>query len=78
MDSKTISSPSSAAKPRLLDQVRQAIRTRQYSYMTERAYVGWMPHAASFLRHTSTGRRIRHQDRSGALGAQGCQYHDDL
>ena len=29
-------------KPRLLDQVRQAIRTRHYSYMTEKAYVGWI------------------------------------
>ena len=31
-----------AAKPKLLDQVRQAIRTRQYSYKTEKAYVGWI------------------------------------
>jgi len=30
------------AKPRLLDQVRQAIRTRHYSPMTEKAYVGWI------------------------------------
>ena len=29
-------------KPKLLDQVRQAIRTRQYSYKTEKAYVGWI------------------------------------
>jgi len=29
-------------KPKLLDQVRLAIRTRQYSYMTEKAYVGWI------------------------------------
>ncbi|MEK7377748.1 MAG: hypothetical protein AABZ71_02495, partial [Candidatus Binatota bacterium] len=36
-----ISSPSSATKPKLLDQVRQAIRTRHYSYMTEKAYIGW-------------------------------------
>jgi len=42
MDSRLISSPSSAPKPRLLDQVRQAIRTRHYSYMTEKAYVGWI------------------------------------
>jgi hypothetical protein len=32
----------SSAKPKLLDQVRQAIRTRHYSYMTEKAYVGWI------------------------------------
>jgi integron integrase len=31
-----------ALKPKLLDQVRQAIRTRHYSYMTEKAYVGWI------------------------------------
>lgn len=30
------------AKPRLLDQVRQAIRTRHYSPRTERAYVAWV------------------------------------
>jgi len=29
-------------KPKLLDQVRQAIRMRHYSYMTEKAYVGWI------------------------------------
>jgi integron integrase len=29
-------------KPKLLDQVRQAIRTRHYSYMTEKAYVHWI------------------------------------
>lgn len=37
-----ISSPSGAPKPKLLDQVRQAIRTRHYSYKTEEAYVGWI------------------------------------
>ena len=31
-----------APKPRLLDQVRAAIRTRHYSYRTEEAYVGWI------------------------------------
>jgi integron integrase len=33
---------STPPKPKLLDQVRQAIRTRHYSYMTEKAYVGWI------------------------------------
>ncbi len=42
MDSNPISCPLSPAKPKLLDQVRQAIRTRHYSYMTEKAYVGWV------------------------------------
>ncbi len=38
------SSPSSppAEKPRLLDQVREAIRTRHYSRRTEEAYVAWI------------------------------------
>ncbi len=31
-----------AVKPRLLDQVRDAIRTRHYSAMTEKAYIGWI------------------------------------
>lgn len=29
-------------KPKLLDQVRNAIRSRHYSYMTEKAYVHWI------------------------------------
>ena len=32
----------SAQKPKLLDQVRQAIRARHYSYRTEKAYVHWI------------------------------------
>jgi hypothetical protein len=32
----------SAPKPKLLDQVRHAIRTRHYSYRTEKAYVHWI------------------------------------
>jgi integron integrase len=34
--------PPSAQKPKLLDQVREAIRMRHYSYMTEKAYVHWI------------------------------------
>jgi integrase len=37
-----VTSPTATQKPKLLDQVRQAIRTRHYSYMTEKAYVGWI------------------------------------
>ncbi len=37
-----VSSPPTPAKTRLLDQVRQAIRARHYSYMTEKAYAGWI------------------------------------
>ena len=29
-------------KPKPLDQVREAIRTRHYSFRTEEAYVGWI------------------------------------
>ena len=31
-----------SAQPRLLDQVRSAIRRRHYSYRTEQAYVRWI------------------------------------
>ncbi len=37
-----IPSPAVPPKPRLLDQVRVAIRTRHYSYATEKAYIGWI------------------------------------
>jgi integron integrase len=37
-----IPSPPGAQKPKLLDQVRLAIRARHYSYKTEKAYVGWI------------------------------------
>jgi hypothetical protein len=40
--SLTASAPASTAKPKLLDQVRQAIRTRHLSPHTEQAYVGWI------------------------------------
>lgn len=39
--SAAITLPPGAPKPRLLDQVRQAIRTRHLSPKTEEAYVGW-------------------------------------
>ena len=34
--------PRSSTKPRLLDQVRNAIRVRHYSPRTERSYVAWI------------------------------------
>mgnify|MGYP000005133873 CR=1 FL=1 len=37
-----VSPAPSSPKPKLLDQVRQAIRTRHLSYNTEQAYVGWI------------------------------------
>jgi integron integrase len=40
--SPKVSTTPTPQKPKLLNQVRQAIRTRYYSYMTEKAYVGWI------------------------------------
>src|SRR5438445_5955296 len=37
-----VSAPPTPPKPKLLDQVRQAIRTRHYSDRTEKAYVHWI------------------------------------
>ena len=34
--------PPTASKPKLLDHVREAIRTRHYSDKTEKAYVHWI------------------------------------
>ncbi len=48
-----------AEGPRLLDRIRQAIRARHYSPMTERAYVGW---ARRFVRY----HRLRHPSEMGA------------
>lgn len=31
-----------ATKPRLLDQIRATLRTKHYSYRTERTYVHWV------------------------------------
>ncbi len=42
--SSPVTIPAAASPPprRLLDQVRDAVRVRHYSYRTERAYVGWI------------------------------------
>src|SRR5207249_797180 len=37
-----IASPTGRSKPKLLDQVREAIRTRHYSPKTEESYVHWI------------------------------------
>ena len=39
---KVVSFPGSGSRPKLLDLVRQGIRTRHYSRRTEEAYVGWI------------------------------------
>jgi integrase-like protein len=36
------SSPATLPKPRLLDRVREEIRSRHYSRRTEKAYVAWI------------------------------------
>jgi integron integrase len=40
--SAAVGAPASPLKPKLLDQVRQAIRSRHYSHRTEKAYVHWI------------------------------------
>jgi integron integrase len=40
--SAAVTAPTAPPKPKLLDQVRQAIRTRHYSPRTEQAYVHWI------------------------------------
>src|SRR5499425_2473103 len=40
--SAVVAVPASPRKPKLLDQVRQAIRIRHLSHHTEQAYVGWI------------------------------------
>jgi integrase-like protein len=49
-------------QPKLLDQVRQAIRTRHYSYRTEKAYVHWIKRFIFF--HDSKTGMISEQSRS--------------
>ena len=43
LDAKvSIESPPAVHQPKLLDQLRQAIRMRHYSYRTEKAYTHWV------------------------------------
>jgi len=37
----SLSAPHGARKPKLLEQVRDAIRVRHYSIRTEQAYIDW-------------------------------------
>ena len=78
-----VSPPSSAGKPKLLDQVRQAIRTRHYSIKTEEAYVGWFiffhnkrhpvemteMEIGQFLSSLATDRRVSASTQNQALNA---------
>ena len=47
--------PAPAVRPRLLEQLRDAIRRRHYSYRTEETYVHWVRRFIHFagLRHPS-------------------------
>ncbi len=51
--------PVDAAKPRLLDRVRQAIRTRHYSRRTEKAYVHWITGSSATSSSTASATRSR-------------------
>ena len=59
--STTVNAPAAPAKPKLLDQVRQAIRSRHYSNRTEKAYVHWIKRFIFFhnKRHPSEMGRKR-------------------
>ena len=47
--------PQTGAPPRLLDQVRDVIRRRHYSYRTEQTYVHWIKRFIHFSRHAASG-----------------------
>jgi len=49
------------ARPKLRDQVRNAIRTRHYSYRTEEAYVGWIRRYIALSRQAPPTRDGRHR-----------------
>jgi hypothetical protein len=57
-------------KPKLLDQVRDAIRTRHYSYRTEEAYVHWIRRYMFF--HDKRHRRKWAQSRCACANVYGC------
>jgi hypothetical protein len=60
----------SPQKPKLRDQVRQAIRTPQYSYITEKAHVRWNKRCIFFhpsravLAGYCSARQVQHADRA--------------
>src|ERR1700730_18918666 len=47
-ETKTFEVANAARSPKLLDQVRAAIRTKHYSWRTEQAYVHWARHFILF------------------------------
>ena len=69
-----------ASKPRLLEQVHLAMRSRHYSRRTEQSYIHWIRRFIRFhqLRHPTAGKGLRYQDRARTPRAQGRKGHDDL
>jgi hypothetical protein len=52
-------SPAHAPKPRLLDQVREAVRARHYSRRTEKTYIHWIKRYIFFHGKPSTASATR-------------------
>jgi integron integrase len=57
-----------SAKPRLLDQMREALRIRHYSFRTEQQYVGWI---RRFIRFHG----LRHPDQLGGQDVESFLTH---
>lgn len=55
------------AKPKLLDQLREALRSRHYSRRTKQTYCHWIKRFI-YLRDTASGRRLRYQNCPGFAG----------
>jgi hypothetical protein len=59
----------SSLKPKLLDQVRQAIRARHYSKRTEKSYVDWIKVLLSFLAISCWAATVSQRRPEGEKGA---------
>ena len=73
------------SKPKLLDQVRDLMKLRNYSPNTiricterMRSYPLFQSHLPAFFCNTLTGRRLRHPNGSRVARPQGCQNNDEL
>ena len=65
---------------KLLDQVRDALRLKNYAYSTEQTYVDWIKRFIRFhnLRQPPARGRLRHKNGARTVGPQGCQHDDGL
>jgi hypothetical protein len=63
-------------KPKLLDQVRQAIRARHYNLRTEKAYVQWIKRFILFhnKRHSKEAETHRLDRYRRSVEASACEY----